>query len=134
VKESEPEQSERSREPIAGPQAAGRPGPEQRVHQRKILMKLELVAPYEGRRFPDPEEFFEVQCFDISVGGISFFLAEPPTEKRYLLALGDREDPIYAIVEVRRVALTKMHTIPVYLVGCRFEERVKSPRVALATN
>ena len=37
------------------------------------------------------------------------------------------EDPIYTIVEVRRVALTKMHTIPVYLVGCRFVKRVTAP-------
>jgi hypothetical protein len=100
---------------------------ELRAHSRKMFLRTELIAPYVSARFPDPEDFTEIQCFDISVGGISFFLPSPPEHQKYILALGQAPQVIYTRVQVVRVAMTKLHTMPMYVVGCQFTGRIQPP-------
>jgi diguanylate cyclase (GGDEF)-like protein len=101
-----------------------------RAHERQMFLRTELMAPFKAQRFPAREEFSEIQCFDISVGGISFFLPHPPEQQNYILALGKAPQVIYASVRVVRVAMTKLHTMPMYVVGCQFTGRIQPPGAA----
>jgi diguanylate cyclase (GGDEF)-like protein len=98
-----------------------------RAHARKLFLRTELIAPYIGARFPAQDEFSEIQCFDISVGGISYFLPKPPDHQTYVLALGQAPHLIYTKAQVVRVAMTKLHTMPMYIVGCQFTGRIERP-------
>jgi hypothetical protein len=102
-------------------------GAERRAHPRRPVVLVAAIAPYVDRRFPAPAEFAEVQCFDISTGGISFFLPSPPTNTNYVAALGSGPGTIHAIVKVVHVKATKLHTLPIYLVGCQFTGRIQPP-------
>lgn len=99
----------------------------QRVHERRTLMKEVLLAPYVEGSFPMPEDFRSAKGFDISEGGISFFLPNPPTHELYVVVLGQAPNFIYMKARVVRVANKHM-----YLVGCRFMGRMIAPVVELA--
>lgn len=113
---------------------ASKPGPgevltkrELRLYARKPFLRSAMIAPYVATRFPTPEEFLPIQCFDISLSGISFFLPEPPTHKRYVIALGQGNDVIYTSAEVVRRQVTKLHTLAMYFIGCRLTGRLQPP-------
>ena len=51
---------------------------ERRGRPRRSYPYRQRIAPIIGGKLPDPHEFFEVQCNDISAGGFSFLSPAPP--------------------------------------------------------
>jgi hypothetical protein len=100
---------------------------ERRKSTRWSYPVIEQMAPCRSRELPSKSLFRAVRCHDISSGGISFFLPEPPDFERAVVTLGPPPDVICFLVRVvhyspRKVAVRNQH-----LVRCRFFQRVTIP-------
>ncbi len=92
---------------------------------RRTYHYLQKVAPVMDDRQPRPDQFFEVQCNDISAGGLSFFFARPPAFERLIVALGKEPAVTYFTAHVVRVASVERGGGKAYLVGCKFTGRTQ---------
>lgn len=104
------------------------PGPpggrEQRSSPRRPYRYRQRVAPmYEGIK-PAKRLFFEVECKDISAGGIAFYMNRLPDFETVVLALGKPPTESYFTARVMRVARAEEQGRIRYLVGCRFLGRI----------
>ena len=77
-----------------------------------------------AHRLPRPSDFFDVQCNDISAGGISFVLDHPPDFEELIVALGQPSKRTYFVARVVRIQIRQEVCGPAYLVGCQFTGRV----------
>ena len=111
--------------PSASPAPGGPPfGREQRSSPRRPYRYRQRVAPmYEGIK-PAKRLFFEVECQDISAGGIAFYMNRLPDFDTVVLALGKPPTESYFTARVMRVARAEEQGRIRYLVGCRFLERI----------
>ena len=98
---------------------------EQRVTLRRAYRYQQRIAPVIDGVMPKPDQFFEVQCNDISAGGISFFLDSAPDFDSLVVALGKAPAMSYFTARVARVAGVDHDGPKVYLVGCRFTGRTR---------
>ncbi|HEY2841073.1 MAG TPA: diguanylate cyclase [Pirellulales bacterium] len=105
-------------------QATGTPI-DRRNQPRRPFPTNQFVAPYVEGRLPTRETFVQVRCHDISSGGFSFLLPQPPDFDLFVVALGMPPNVTYLTGRV-------MHTTPSppghesqFLVGCRFTGRVE---------
>jgi GAF domain-containing protein len=87
-----------------------------RYHQR--------IAPIFGGQLPGEDDFFEVECEDISAGGIAFHLSRPPDFETLVIALGKPPRQSYVSAQVVRCVTTERDGVPGYLVGCSFTGKV----------
>lgn len=99
-------------------------GPELRNSPRQVFNYRQLIAPMYNRRFPSREHFFEVECKDISAGGIAFRLSERPDFDTLVVLLGKPPTESHFVAKVVRVAQEEHWGRVVFLVGCRFTGRV----------
>lgn len=120
---AEAEAERRPFQPLGGPVSN-----EQRRSIRRSYHYVQRIAPLVGDRMPRPDQFFEVQCNDISAGGISFFLDKPPAFEHLVVALGREPALSYFAADVARVASIDRGGAKSYLVGCRFTGRKRSGR------
>ena len=65
-----------------------------------------------------------VECLDISVGGMSFFLDSPPEFKEFVVELGTSQGIRFLKARVARVHKATLGDRGGYVVGCRFIGRV----------
>jgi hypothetical protein len=77
----------------------------------------------------DPGSFrtrnsMNVECLDISVGGMSFFLGSPPEFKEFVVELGTSQGIRFLKAQVVRVQEATLGDRSGYVVGCRFIGRV----------
>ena len=98
-------------------------GAERRRSFRRAYRYRQAIAPMTGGTMPARREFFEVDCWDISLGGIAFFLDQPPAFQSLVVALGRPPALNYFTAQVMRVGRTEEQGQVRYLVGCRFLER-----------
>jgi hypothetical protein len=78
-----------------------------------------------GDLFPQVDEYFNVECNDISQGGISFFLKRPPGCEHFAVALGQRPRITVLIGRVAYAREVDHDGDRMYLVGCQFINRLK---------
>jgi hypothetical protein len=78
------------------------------------------VAPVMGKQMPSISEYMDVECNDISRGGISFFLKRDPTCKHFAVALGQKPNVSVMLAEVCRREAVVRDGHQMYLVGCKF--------------
>jgi hypothetical protein len=100
-------------------------GSERRQKLRLSYPSVQSIAPYVDGNLPLKSMFRPVQCQDISTTGLAFFLPEPPTMDRIVVALSTANNATYltaAICHYKRVAAEQGE--PMFLVGCRFLGRV----------
>ncbi|MCS7303658.1 MAG: PAS domain S-box protein [Thermoguttaceae bacterium] len=100
---------------------------EQRQFVRRVYRYRQKVAPYTEGRFPRPEEFVQVQCKDISAGGIGFFMEKEPAFHRLVIALGEGAATSYFLAEVVRSSQVEHQGQKMYLIGCKFCGRITPP-------
>jgi len=108
----------------------GRSGPECRVSPRHQYPYCQKIAPIYGDQMPDWNDFEEVQCGDLSGGGISIWMAEQPSFRELIVALG--RPPAVAhfaarivyVREVRHGCEVRRAGRWMYQVGCQFLRRV----------
>jgi hypothetical protein len=75
---------------------------------------------------PRVDEYFNVECNDISRGGVSFFLKRPPGCEKFAIVLGQKPMitiMVAKVVNIKEVTHNDQHQ---YLVGCKFISQIKS--------
>ena len=97
---------------------------EKRSSPRRAFRNSQRIAPVYGGRLPSQSKLFEVECEDISTGGIAFYMNRPPDFDTLVVALGRAPDESYLLAEVARVARIEREEGRRYLVGCRFTDKV----------
>jgi len=73
---------------------------------------------------PTADEFFTVECNDISAGGISFFLRRPPGCELFAIVLGQKPRLTILAAKVVYFRPVKHNGQQMYLVGCKFLDRM----------
>lgn len=97
------------------------PGAEKRREKRLPYPYVQLMAPYNGERLPDQQEFRHVQCNDISPSGFSFYDTPLPTYDKVVMLFGPLPFRIFT-AQVRHVQKTAQPDI--FLIGCRILKRL----------
>jgi len=122
-----------------------------RAHPRDPLPSIHKVAPYDGSNLPQPPDFVDVCCHDLSRGGFSYLSPIRPTSTNLIVAFGILPDitcmeaRIVNTVDVLQHPSTGLlekigdpHTpiqsqqpggetgVPLILVNCQFVRRLKS--------
>jgi PAS domain S-box-containing protein len=100
----------------------------QRRSARRAYRYRQSIAATTGDRFPPPGAFFEVDCWDISACGFSFFMDQLPKFDTLLAALGRAPSLNHFSARVMRVARMRQGEKTRYLVGCDFIDRVQFPK------
>ena len=96
-----------------------------RSSQRRQYPYPQTIALVDDGRLPAAEDFFSVQCRDLSSGGVSFYLDAAPQFDRLVVALGVPPDLRYLSARVVHVQEVHLNGFPKHLVGCRFDQRVE---------
>ena len=74
---------------------------DRRAHQREPFSPVQRVAPYDGSNLPQPTNYVDVHCHDLSRGGFSYLSPIRPTSTRLIAVLG--VPPDMTCVETRIV-------------------------------
>ncbi len=107
-------------------------GAERRKSPRRAYRVRQWIAPATAGRTPGPKDFREVDFFDLSSSGCSFYLDHPPDFKALVVALGRPPLLTYFSANVVRVApVTDEMRASRRLVGCEFSARVYLPSASL---
>jgi hypothetical protein len=101
---------------------------DQRRSPRRAYRYRQSIAEMMGDRFPPPSAFFDVECWDISACGFSFFMDQLPKFEILLAALGRPPALCHFSARVMRVARMVQDGKTRYLVGCDFIDRVQYPK------
>lgn len=99
-------------------------GAELRSSPRRHYPYCQRIAPVTSQRLPAKEEFFSVWCKDLSSGGFSLYLDSPPAFRHLVVALGPSPREKHLRAEVVHVQPVARDGRELYLVGCRFVDRV----------
>ena len=105
----------------------GEPGQspaDKRRSPRRGFRCRQWIAPQFGTELPRAGDFRPVECRDLSVGGIAFYLADPPPFENLVVALGSGEQLKHYRARVMRVQTLEESGRQRIVVGCRFTERV----------
>jgi hypothetical protein len=97
---------------------------ERRTSDRWPYQEIQLLGPYGYWGLPKKHMFCEVRCHDLSQGGVSFFLPRPPVFEFAVIGLGKRPNISYLLIRVTHCREYYVDVKKLYLVGCRFLERV----------
>jgi hypothetical protein len=120
---------------------------ERRAHPRRPFKTWQRVAPRTGAAIPDPSEFVEVPCHDLTPGGFSFLLSHRPGYRELVAEFGSPPEVIRVAAEVVRCTDVLVDTegrveslggnryerkggktgTPMVLVGCLFTQRLGKP-------
>lgn len=96
----------------------------QRTSPRRAYPYRQSVAPVLNGKLPTKNDFIQVQFRDISAGGVSFLINHRPLFDSLVLELGCGPNVHYMKAKVVNVIESATSTGPVFLVGCRFLDRV----------
>ena len=124
------------------------PQDDRRRHKRQRFSSTQWIARWDGRQLPLDSEFLEVQCYDLTPAGFSFFFRQRPSFPLLAARFGQKSNLLYIGAEIVRcvpVLLfpsgrvkylrdgeTQSHRCtptgelcsPKVLVGCRFLQRL----------
>ena len=99
-------------------------GQDRRQSQRFAYTVVQNMAPYDGKKLPTSDMFRQVQCHDLSTGGISFIWPHDPEFEQVVIKLTAGQRTLYVVARVvsrRPLDESKRR----FLVGCRFLDRVR---------
>lgn len=102
---------------------------DRRASARHRFPRVQSIAPYVNGQLPSPNMFYAVQCRDLTSGGLSFWLPNPPEFSTLVVALGGEENVKHLTAEVVHTTKIERDGKSMYLVGCRFLGRVEIPSV-----
>ncbi|HVX14199.1 MAG TPA: GGDEF domain-containing protein [Pirellulales bacterium] len=98
---------------------------DRRRQPRRPFPSHELIAPYVDSQWPAPSAFRQVQCHDISPGGIAFLLPKLPDYKSIVVALGVAPNITYLAARITHSNTFEADGQPMFLIGCRFTGRLE---------
>ena len=90
---------------------------DQRKSRRQTYVCRQLVAPFDGTRLPQQDEFEWAMFRDVSPSGISFLAESRPTTKQLVVAVGPAPFT-FLVVEVVRISRRDGLELPFHI-GCR---------------
>ena len=100
-------------------------GKELRASPRRFFQYRQMIAPVSDNAMPAAADFFEVDCCDISAGGLSFYLDRVPEFDKLIVALGKPPAVTHFAAQVARYVEKVNEGRRQYLVGCRFLGRAQ---------
>jgi PAS domain S-box-containing protein len=106
-------------------------GADQRRSPRRAYRYRQRIAPLTDDRYPAPGGFFEVEFWDISACGFSFFMEQLPKFDMLMASLGRPPALTHFTARVMRVARMTQGDTTRYLVGCDFIDRVNLPKTRI---
>ena len=95
-----------------------------RSSPRKKYQCRQRIGPMHGGLMPTMDEFFNVDCNDLSMGGISFYLKRPPGCEQFAVVLGQKPNVTILTAKVVSSRPVKHNNQQMYLVGCQFIDRM----------
>jgi diguanylate cyclase (GGDEF)-like protein len=98
---------------------------DRRTQPRRRSSRFQAIAPMVDGRFPSPDTFREIQCRDLTAGGLSFLLPAPPEFTLMVVALVTDENVKYLTAEVAHTTKMQQDGSVAYLVGGRFTGRIE---------
>ena len=107
------------------PVSPGTDRKELRASPRRFFQYRQMIAPVVGDAMPSEADFFEVDCCDISAGGLSFYLNRVPDFDRLIVALGKPPALTHFAAQVVRYVEKVNRGEPQYLIGCRLLGRAQ---------
>lgn len=117
-----------TRRPIAPgadtPPPAIPPGRRRRASPRYEFRCRQLIAPLLGDEMPSINEFVNVECRDISAGGMAFYLDQAPEFESLVVGLGRVPNLTYLKARIVRVQEEQRGTAKTYRVACCFNGRL----------
>jgi len=101
-----------------------KPRDKRRAPRLPYLAQLS-IAPFDGGRFPEMDDFVAVHARDISTNGISFFTVAMPASQKLVLRLGNATaPPMYISARVARVTAGYFQRRRQLIVCCQFVSRL----------
>ena len=130
------DKDEAAEDPQGAAETAAAPAPatgsEQRRRPRRAYRYRQSIAPMNDQQFPGPGLFFQVEFWDISACGFSFFMDQLPKFDRLVVALGRAPAITHFTARVMRVARMLHDDATRYLVGCDFIDRINLPKTRIS--
>jgi hypothetical protein len=111
---------------LAGSRSEPMPQPldvNRRIPSRPFRVEQQ-IASYDSGRLPETNDFFTVQCWEISWEGFSFLADHPPTFKTIVAALGHEAERKYFSARVSRVSEFSERGKDEFQVACQFTGRL----------
>ncbi|HEY4761383.1 MAG TPA: hypothetical protein VIH42_12450 [Thermoguttaceae bacterium] len=96
-----------------------------RSSPRKDFPCTQRIAPMHGKDLPLPDEYINVECKNISCGGIAFYAKRRPGCKHFSVALGQKPAITMLIAQVVHISEVECNNQRMYLVGCKFIDRIE---------
>lgn len=97
---------------------------ERRSAERRPFTSPQRIAPFRGE-IPAADEYEVVNCHDLSQGGFSFFAESLPNQDTIICVFNTRHAVLHLTAQVRYVKRIQKGEEPLFLVGCRFLQRIK---------
>ena len=97
---------------------------EMRSSPRKKYQVKQRIGPMHGGLLPTTDEYFAVECNDISAGGISFYLKRPPGCEQFAVVLGQKPNVTILTGRVVYSREVEHDGQQMHLVGCQFVNRI----------
>lgn len=98
---------------------------ERRRKPRRAYPYLQRLAPVVDDQMPDPKQFVDVECHDISSGGFSFLFPYPFPSDSLVVELGVPPKLTYLMAQVAHVTRTTLGNATYYLIGCNYTGRLR---------
>ncbi len=111
-------------DPVDGLPAGVLPS-ERRNRPRRAYPYCQKMAPVVDGTLPNPDEFTTIECNDISAGGFSYIVPNPPRSDSFVVALGAESSPTYLFAEIAHINPIERDGKQKYLVGCRYTGRAE---------
>ena len=105
-------------------QAVAAKSDERRASRRFAYSVVQAVAPYDGKQLPTTAMFRQVQCHDLSTGGIAFVWPQAPDFQQVVVKLAAAQRVLHVVARVvchRPLDESNRR----FLVGCMFLDRVR---------
>ena len=99
-------------------------GKNRRRSARQSFRKRQWIAPLYRGVLPTLQQFYEVECCDLSNGGVSLYVTSPPQFDSLVIGLGEPPDMKYVTARIVRVMPMQHNGREVYQLGCQFMGRV----------
>jgi PAS domain S-box-containing protein len=99
-------------------------GRERRKRPRRSFPYRQRVAPIVDGELPRPEQFVEIDCKDIGVGGFSYVAPAPPQSESLVVELGNPPEVTRMIAQIAHVTRVELDGTKQYLIGCSYSGRV----------